>query len=131
MTTVTRWIFESDGAKEYIFPRNPDRMGGDTGWIYESRYSELDPVGANYSHIQIDGFRSGKRTLRFTGITGTMMRHLQDFYLAHRQINNCRDHLYSTTIQFNCYIVAFTPTTHPTLTDEDKYDMEMTLVRIT
>jgi len=130
MPTVTRWIFEyGNSDKEYNFPRNPDRLGGDSYWNIAPKMTELDVIGASQSNIQIDGFSSGRRVIRFTAIAGTMMRKLQDFYLAKAVISNCRDHLYDTTPQFSCFIVGFIPMIHPSLSTEDLWDLEMTLVR--
>jgi hypothetical protein len=124
--TVTRWKFDYGGTREYYFPRNPDRYGGDSYWQKEPRMSELDIVGASQSNIQIDGFRSGKRTLRFTSISGQMMRKLQDFYSAKLAISNCYDHLSN---KFNCMIIEFVSVLHPSLSTEDLWDLEMILIR--
>jgi ERCC4-related helicase len=51
------------------------------------------------------------------------------------EILNCRDHLYGTTAdQFNCFILEFSPSVHPTMgsfpgSGEDTYDLQMVLVR--
>ena len=132
MVTVTRWKFEVDRPLYYEFTRNPNRNGGDTGWVYAPRISELAVIGANSPAIQIDGY-TGRRTLRFTAITGNMTRKLQEFFLNKTTIERCRDHLYSTTAEFKCFIVSFTRVTHPTIGDfpgsgEDTYDVELTLV---
>jgi len=131
---VIRWKFDIGGSYEYVFPRNPDRYGGDSDWIYEPRLSQIDIVGSNQPYIQIDGF-TGTRTIRFTAITGTMTRKLRDFYLRKQIIYNCRDHLYPTHPQFNCFVVSFTSAVHPTSgsfpgSGEDTYDVEMTLVKM-
>jgi hypothetical protein len=135
MTDVTRWVFDYGGANHYSFPRNPDRYGGDTYWIYEPRMTEIEVIGASLPSIQIDSFAGARRTVRFTAITGAMMRALQDFYFRAEIIENCRDHLYSTTPSFDCFIVGFNPTVHPTSGDfpgtgEDTWDLEMTLMRM-
>lgn len=135
MATVTRWIFDYGGSYQYFFPRNPDRFGGDTGWMYDPKLNLLDVIGANIPTIQIDGFSGAHRTVRFTAITGTMMRRLQDFFLRKSIIYNCRDHLYSTTAQFNCFISAMTTSIHPTSGDfpgsgEDTYDIELSLIKM-
>ncbi len=136
MSTTTRWVFEAgNSSKEYVFPRNPNRYGGDSYWEYDLRMSELDIIGSSQSNIQIDGIRSGKRTLRFTFISGTMYRKLQDFYKSGLQINNCKDHLWTSTgvggtTTFKCVIVGFSGNIHPSLGDEDNYDLEMVLLRV-
>ena len=132
---VTRWIFDEGGANEYIFPRNPDRNGGDSFWKYEMRGNEVDIVGASIPTIQVDGFRGARRVLRFTAITGDMMRALQRFYLDARLIENCKDHLYGTTSAFHCFMDNFTPNIHPTNgsfpgSAEDTWDLEISLVRM-
>jgi len=132
---VTRWFFDVGGGSEYEFPRNPDRYGGDTFWVYESVSTEIDMVNANLPSIQLLGFRGSRRILRFTAITGTMLRKLQDFYLANVAIENCRDHLYPTSPEFDCVIEGFVPTVHPSSgnfpgSGEDTYDLEITLVKI-
>lgn len=133
--TVTYWIFDAGGLYAYTFPRNPDRFGGDTYWSYEARITELDIVGANTPTIQVDGFSGARRVLRFTAITGTMMRTLQNFFLRGLVIANCRDHLYSTSPQFSCFIISFTAALRPSGgnfpgSGEDTYDVEMTLIRM-
>ena len=95
---------------------------------------EFEIIGSNVPHIQVDGF-TARRTLRFTAITGTMMRTLRNFFHRAQVINNCSDHLYNTTQQFSCFIVAFTPTIHPTIgnfpgSGEDTYDLEMAIVQM-
>lgn len=132
--SVTRWIFNTGGVNHYLFPRNPDRSGGDTFWVSEPRMSEFSIIGSNSPNIQIDGIRAG-RTIRFTAITGSMMRVLQQFFLRKEIISNCRDHLYPTSPEFSCFITSFTPTIHPTRgtfpgSGEDTYDLEMVLVRM-
>lgn len=132
--SVTRWIFEAAGGSPYTFERNPDRRGGDTFWSYPQRSVELDVIGASTPTIQIDGFKGAVRTLRFTVITGTMMRKLETYYLAAEEITGCRDHLYSTTQQFNCIITEFAPLIHPTTgnfpgSGEDTYDLSITIVK--
>jgi hypothetical protein len=132
--TVTRWFLEYGGTYQYEFPRNPDRYGGDTDWVFEPRFTELAVIGANRPNIQIDGV-AGRRTISFTAITGNMMRRLRDFFLRETIIYNCRDHLYPTTPTFNCFIASFTSTLHPTFGDfpgsvEDTYDVGMTLVKM-
>jgi len=132
---VQRWILDENGPNEYTFPRNPDRYGGDTYWRYELRRNEVDIIGASLPTIQADGFRGARRVIRFTAITGSMLRALQTFYLNMEVIENCKDHLYSTTIAFNCFIEGFIPSIHPTTgsfpgTTEDTWDLEMTLIRM-
>lgn len=133
--TVQRWVFDTGGAYEYTFPRNPDRYGGDTFWRYEMRNNEVDIVGASLPTIQTDGFMGARRTLRFTAITGTMFRTLQDFYLRMQVVENCKDHLYGHYSSFNCFIESFVPAIHPTIgpfpgTGEDTYDLELTLIKM-
>ena len=133
--TVQRWVFDEGGPNGYTFPRNPDRYGGDTYWSYQMRANEVDIIGASLPTIQADGFRGARRVIRFTAITGDMMRALQRFYLNMEVIENCKDHLYGSTIAFNCFIEGFTPVIHPTAgsfpgTTEDTYDLEITLVRM-
>lgn len=133
--TVQRWVFDEGGPNEYTFPRNPDRYGGDTFWRYELRGNEVDIIGASLPTIQADGFRGARRVVSFTAITGTMMRTLQRFYLNMEVIENCKDHLYGSTIAFNCFIEGFVPAIHPVAgnfpgTTEDTWDLEMTLVRM-
>jgi hypothetical protein len=135
MTTVTRWIFDYGGSYQYSFPRNPDRLGGDSGWIFDPKFNVLEVLGANVPTIQTDGFNGAHRTIKFTAITGTMMRVLQDFFLRKQIISNCRDHLYSTTPQFSCFITSLVTTIHPTMgtfpgSGEDTYDVEMTLLKM-
>jgi hypothetical protein len=132
---VTRWYFEYGGSYQYLFIRNPDRYGGDTGWVYEPRLSEMEIIGASQAFIQVDGFMGARRTIKFTAITGTMTRTLENFFLRKQIIYNCRDHLYPTHPQFNCFIMSFTQQAHPTSSDfpgsgEDTYDVEMTLVKM-
>jgi len=132
---VQRWIFDGGGPDEYTFPRNPDRYGGDTYWRYDMRSVEVDIVGASIPTIQVDGFRGARRTIKFTAITGSMMRTLERFYLNAKMITNCKDHLYGTTIAFNCFIESFLPEIHATAgsfpgTTEDTWDLEMTLIRM-
>jgi hypothetical protein len=132
---TTRWIFDYGGVNQYNFPRNPDRYGGDTYWQSELRLSELDIIGANSPTIQVDGFRGSRRTIRFTAITGVMMRELEKFYYRRVTIANCRDHLYSTTLSFSCFVIAFSPSVRPTIgnfpgSSEDTWDLEMTVVRM-
>lgn len=134
MSDVVRWIFDNDGIYSYEFPRNPDRNGGDTFWVSQPRLNEFDIIGSNAPNIQVDGFRSS-RTIRFTAITGTMMRTLQQFFLRKMIISNCRDHLYPTSPQFDCFIISFNPVVRPTIgvfpgSGEDTYDLEMVLVRM-
>ena len=131
---VTRWKFDIGGSNDYEFTRNPDRGGGDTYWILEPRMNEFDIIGSNAPNIQIDGFRS-RRTLRWTAITGTMLRTLRNFFQRKTVITNCRDHLYPTSTQFNCFIVSFIPAFHPTTGEfpgsgEDTYDLEMIIIRM-
>jgi len=135
---TVRWNFDAGGANDYTFARNPDRYGGDTFWAYEPRLTEFDIIGANLPTLQIDGFRGARRTLRFTAITGNMMRVLQNFFLRKAIINNCRDHLYtgaSPFISFNCFVVGFVSTLHPSSgtfpgSGEDTYDVEMTIIKM-
>ena len=132
--TVTRWQFDVGGLYEYIFTRNPDREGGDTFWVLQPRMTEFDIIGSNFPNVQIDGFRA-TRTLRFSAITGNMMRTLRNFFQRKTIISNCRDHLYPTTPGFSCFIVSFTPALHPTIGDfpgsgEDTYDLEMVIIRM-
>ncbi len=135
MVAVVRWKFDVGGALYYEFARNPDRNGGDTGWVYAPRISEIVIIGANSPAIQIDGY-TGRRTLRFTAITGTMTRKLQEFFLSKATIESCRDHLYgATSPEFKCFIVSFTRVLHPTIGDfpgsgEDTWDVELTLVNM-
>ena len=135
--SVIRWRLDIGGTHEYLFPRNPDRAGGDTNWARDIRMSELDVIGGNTPTLQVDGFKGARRTIRFTAITGTMMRTLRDFYFREQIIENCTDHLYPTTPLFDCFIVSFTCTIHPTIdgssfpgSGEDTYDVEMVLVRM-
>jgi len=134
MSDVIRWVFDEGGIYNYTFPRNPDRHGGDSSWVSEPRLSEFDIIGSNTPNIQVDGYRSS-RTIRFTAITGTMLRTLQQFFLRRQIISNCKDHLYPTSSQFNCFIMSFNPVIHPTSgvfpgSGEDTYDLEMVLVRM-
>lgn len=133
--TVTRWIFDTGGTNQYIFERNPDRNGGDSYWVYAPRMSEVEIIGAKLPSVQTDGFSGAKRTIRFTSITGAMLRTLQDFYLRNETIDNCTDHLYNTTPNFSCLITSFTPMIHPSNgnfpgSGEDTWDLEMTLLRL-
>jgi len=135
MVTVTRWKFDIGGSYEYNFPRNPNRYGGDSGWQYEPRMAEMEVIGSNQPYIQIDGFSGARRTIRFTAVTGTMARKLQDFFLRKAIIYNCRDHLYPTHAQFNCFIISFSQQVRPTTgsfpgSGEDTYDVEMTLTKM-
>ncbi len=130
MTAVTRWKFDNGGTYSYTFERNPDRQGGDSFWVYSPRLAEVDIIGANSPHIQIDGF-GARRTIKFTAITGNMMRNLQSFFLRKQIIQNCTDHL--TASPFSCFIISFTSTVHPTSgafpgSGEDTYDVEMQIV---
>lgn len=132
---TTRWIFDENGPDEYTFARNPNRYGGDTYWKYDLRGNEIDVIGASLPTIQVDGFRGARRILSFTAITGDMMRTLQLFYFSMALIENCKDHLYGTTVAFNCFIENFASSFHPTIgnfpgTTEDTWDLEMTLVRM-
>ena len=125
--TVTRWTFNS-GA--YTFPRNPDRFGGDTYWLYEPKITEVDVIGANKTRIQLDGFRGATRTIKFTAITGTMMRVLQYYYLSGQTIPSCTDHFGGL---FDCFISSFMSVIHPTIgtfpgSGEDTWDLEMVLI---
>ncbi len=135
--SVIRWIFDYGGDNAYIFPRNPDRYGGDTYWVWELRANEVDLVGSSVPSVQVDAFRGAKRTIRFTAITGNMKRQLQEFYMSREVVSNCRDHLYPTEghEQFHCFILSFTSQFHPTIGDfpgseEDTWDVEMTLLKI-
>ena len=133
--SVIYWRFDTDGTYDYIFPRNPDRYGGDTYWQYEPRMTELDIIGSNSPTIQVDGYRGARRVVKFTAVTGTMMRTLQNFFLRSSIINNCRDHLYSTTPQFNCFVASFVAALRPASgsfpgSGEDTYDVEMTLIKM-
>jgi len=135
MTAITRWFFDYGGGNQYSFPRNPDRNGGDTSWIYEPKLSTFDIVGANAPTFQIDGFSGARRVLKFTAITGTMTRALQDFFLRKEIISGCRDHLYPTHAEFSCFVISFNTTIHPTIGDfpgsgEDTYDVEMTIIKM-
>lgn len=131
---ITRWILNYNGIP-YTFERNPDRSGGDTGWSYQQRNSEIDIIGASLPTLQIDGFKGAIRQLRFTAITGNMMRALQAYYLTAAEITGCRDHLYGLiAVEFSCVIVDFKPTIHPTTgtfpgSGEDTYDLEVTLLK--
>ncbi len=132
--SVVRWVFDYGGSSHYSFPRNPDRFGGDTSWQYEPKLSVVSLVGASVPAIQIDGF-TVRRVLRFTAITGVMMRRLQIFYHRSTVIASCRDHLYGTTNAFSCFIISFIPTLHPTIgtvpgSSEDTYDLEMTIIKM-
>lgn len=132
---TTRWRLDIGGVYDYTFPRNPDRYGGDSYWVRDARLTEMDIIGSSTPTIQIDGFTGAKRILRFTAITGTMMRLLQDFYLRKQSISTCRDHLYPTTPSFSCFVTSFTPILHPTTgsfpgSGEDTWDLEMTLLRL-
>jgi hypothetical protein len=132
---VTRWKLAIGSLYEYEFPRNPNRYGGDSGWVYEPRMSEMEIIGANTPNIQIDGFHGARRTLTFSAITGTMFRKLRDFYLRKEIIYNCRDHLYPTSQSFNCFVVAMSAVFRPTTgnfpgSGEDTYDVEMTLIKM-
>lgn len=135
MTDVIRWRFDAGGSYDYTFARNPDRYGGDTFWSRETRMSELNVIGSNTPTIQVDGFKGARRTIRFTAITGTMMRVLRDFYYRTAVIYNCFDHLYPTTSSFDCFITSFIATIHPTIgnfpgSGEDTYDVEMVLLKM-
>jgi len=130
MAAIIRWKFD-----EYTFPRNPNRDGGDSGWQSEPRMSEMEVIGSNQSYIQIDGFSGARRTIRFSAITGTMTRKLQDFFLRKEIIYNCRDHLYPTHPQFSCFVVSFSQQVRPTVgnfpgSGEDTYDVEVILVKM-
>ena len=136
---TVRWVFDEGGTNEYAFPRNPDRYGGDTYWRYPLRFSELEILGSSLPTIHVDGFSGARRTLRFTAITGAMLRKLEGFYLRKLVVPNCRDHLYditssNSTHKFSCYIESFTPMLHPTTgsfpgSGEDTWDLELTLIR--
>jgi len=135
MAVVVRWKLDIGGSYEYEFSRNPNRYDGDSGWQYGPRMSEMEVIGSNQPHIQIDGFQGATRTIRFTAITGTMTRRLQDFFLRKAIIYNCRDHLYPTHAQFNCFIASFTQQVRPTTgsfpgSGEDTYDVEITLIKM-
>ncbi len=135
MVASLYWRFDTGGTYDYTFARNPDRIGGDTGWQYEPRMAEMEIVGANQSYVQIDGFMGARRTIRFTAITGTMSRTIENFFLRKQIIYNCTDHLYPTHPSFACFIVAFTRQFHPTVGDfpgsgEDTFDVEVTLVKM-
>lgn len=128
---VTYWVFDLGGTYTYTFPRNPDRFGGDTYWIYEGRVSEQAIVGSNIPNIQIDG-HTARRTIRFSAITGVMMRTLQNFYLRQVIITNCRDHLLNS---FSCFIVEFVPVIRPTTGNfpgsyEDTWNLELTMIKM-
>jgi len=130
--SVIRWKFDIGGTYEYEFPRNPDRYGGDTFWRYEARLGEFNIIGSNVPHIQVDGF-TAYRTIRFTAVTGNMMRTLRNFFQREAIINNCQDHL--NLPEFNCFVIEFYATLHPTTGDfpgsgEDTYDLEITLVKM-
>jgi|GEM_PF-6783650 len=134
MSDVIRWVFNYGGQYHYLFPRNPDRSGGDTFWSSEPRSSEFDVIGSNTPNIQVDGYRAA-RTIRFTAITGSMMRTLQQFFLRKEIIRNCRDHLYPTSPEFSCFITSFNPVIRPAMgvfpgSGEDTYDLEMVLIRM-
>lgn len=133
--SVIRWRFDIGGTYDYTFPRNPNRYGGDSFWRHDVRMSEVDVIGANTTTIQVDGFRGAKRDISFTAITGSMMRTLQNFYLRTAVIPSCTDHLYPTTPMFDCFITSFTAAIRPTMgnfpgSEEDTYDIEMTLIRM-
>lgn len=133
--TIIRWRLDVGGTYDYTFPRNPDRHGGDNGWTYEPRMSDLYPISSNTPLIQVDGFRGARRNIKFSAITGDMVRTLQNFYLRAQIIYNCRDHLYPTTLQFDMFIDSFSSSFRPVYgvfpgSDEDTYDVEMTMIRI-
>jgi len=133
--SVTRWIFGYGTSTQYTFSRNPDRYGGDTGWLYEPKMTMFDIIGANAPAIQIDGFNGAQRVIKFTAITGTMTRTLQDFFLRKEIVNGCRDHLYPTHPAFSCFITNFVTSVHPTSgsfpgSGEDTYDVEITLIKM-
>lgn len=132
---VIRWRFDVGGTNDYEFERNPDRYGGDTYWVREPRMSEIEIIGSSTPTVQVDGFAGARRSIRFTAITGPMMRTLQDFYLRKLLISNCRDHLFNNTPPFGCHIISFTPNVHPTIgnfpgSEEDTWDLEMILLRL-
>lgn len=136
MTTVIRWIFDFGGTYEYLFPRNPDRYGGDSYWQREARISEWNVINSSRPNIQIDAFAGARRTLHFTSITGTMLRTLEGFYMRSQTIMNCRDHFFlSFFSSFNCLIVGFSPTINPSFSNfpgsgEDTWDLEMIIVKV-
>jgi hypothetical protein len=130
---ITRWIFNYGLANQYNFTRNPDRAGGDSFWNFNMRSNEVAVIGSSTPIFHVDGYDGGRRTLKFTAITGDMLRTLQQFYLAGQVLTNCRDHLYPTTLSFSCLIVSFTPAIHPSYgtfpgSNEDTWDLEMVLV---
>ncbi len=145
--SVTRWIFECGLYYEYIFERNPDRNGGDSFWQADMRYSEIDILGSALPTVHLNGFKGARRTLKFTAITGNMMRTLQDFYRRSQMIRNCMDHTGSPDFftpglitsygdhYFSCVIISFLPTYHPTYgsfpgTGEDTWDLEFTIIKV-
>lgn len=137
MSSVIYWVFDYNGTNHYQFPRNPDRYGGDTYWSYEMRYSEMDVIGSATPTVQYGGFRGATRTIRFTAITGSMMRTLQKFYMRGSTVSHCRDHLYESEVspEFSCLVIDFRPEIHPTMgnfpgSGEDTFDLEMTLMRV-
>jgi len=129
--SVTYWIFSEGNADEYTFTRNPDRVGGDSGWVYEMRMTELDIINSSIPTVNVSGFRGGVRNIKYTAITGTMKRTLEDFYRAGTEITNCKDHLYATTGDvFSCIIASFASNLRPLLTAEDTWNVQMTLLRM-
>lgn len=132
MASVTRWVFDSGGAYQYNFPRNPDRAGGDSGWTFDPKMNLLSVLGANSPNIQIDGFNGAHRTVRFTAITGSMMRKLREFFIRQQIIYNCTDHLSN---EFDCFITSMNASFHPTTgtfpgSGEDTYDVEVQLIKM-
>lgn len=127
---VTRWKLDVNGSYFYEIIQNPNRQGGDSGWKNPLRSTEVNILGANESNLQLDGVSGAKRTLTFTSVPGTMKRTLEDFFLRQAKISNCRDHLYPTTAQFNCYILEFTPNIRPSLFDEDRWDLTIVLMKV-
>lgn len=134
--TVIRWKFDYGGTYEYSFPRNPDRYGGDSYWQRETRISEWSVINASRPNIQIDSFAGARRTLRFTSITGDMLRTLEGFYLRRQIIRNCTDHFVGTFYSyFNCLIVEFTQSINPSTgsfpgSGEDTWDLEMVIIKV-
>jgi hypothetical protein len=137
-------MFDKGGEYVYIFERNPDRHGGDTGWKYILRYSQFNPIGGSFPNIHSDGFNGAIRTLRFTAVSGIMKRKLEAFYRRRAVINGCRDHLHGTfdetetrvTDMFSVFITDFSASPHPVnansfpYTGEDTWDIEMTMMRV-
>lgn len=132
-TEVIRWHFDSGGDNYYLFPRNPDRNGGDTFWQQKMRMKEFNVIGSTSPSLHITGFNGATRQLKFSAITGDMMRTLEAFYYRGNIIYNCRDHFEYT---FDCVITQFQPRVRPVMPGstagdgEDTYDLNMTIMRM-